>query len=86
MSRPTVLMIDELSLGLAPQAVDTLSEALRRIRSDGLSILLVEQDVLAALELADRGFVIDRGRVVLSGPAQAVAKDAKVREAYLGVV
>jgi branched-chain amino acid transport system ATP-binding protein len=86
MSRPTVLMIDELSLGLAPQAVELLSEALARIRRDGVSILLVEQDVLAALELADRAFVIDRGRVVLAGAAQAVAKDPKVREAYLGVV
>jgi branched-chain amino acid transport system ATP-binding protein len=86
MSKPSVLMIDELSLGLAPQAVDALSDALVQIRRDGVSILLVEQDVLAALEIADRAFVIDRGRVVLSGESAAIAKDARVREAYLGVV
>jgi branched-chain amino acid transport system ATP-binding protein len=86
MARPTLLMIDELSLGLAPKAIEALTEALVRIRREGVSILLVEQDVLAALELADRGFVIDRGRVVLSGPSTVIAKDPRVREAYLGVV
>ena len=60
-------MIDELSLGLAPKAIEALTEALGRIRAEGVSILLVEQDVLAALELADRAFVIDRGRVLVSG-------------------
>jgi branched-chain amino acid transport system ATP-binding protein len=86
MARPVLLMIDELSLGLAPKAIEALTEALVRIRRDGVSILLVEQDVLAALELADRACVIDRGRVVTAGPAAMVAKDPKVREAYLGTV
>ena len=86
MGRPKLLMIDELSLGLAPKAVELLSEALVRIGQTGVAILLVEQDVIAALELASRAFVIDRGRVVLSGPSAAVAADPKVREAYLGVV
>jgi branched-chain amino acid transport system ATP-binding protein len=85
MSRPRLLMIDELSLGLAPKAVEQLSEALVQIRrARELAILLVEQDVLAALELSDRAFVIDRGRVALSGLADTVSKDPKVREAYLG--
>ncbi len=79
-------MIDELSLGLAPKAVEVLTEAIRRIRAEGVAVLLVEQDVLAALDLADRAFVVDRGRVVASGPSAAIAKDPKVREAYLGVV
>ena len=85
MARPRLLMIDELSLGLAPKAIEALTEALVRIRADGVAILLVEQDVLAALELADRAFVIDRGRVSVSGPAATIAKDPKVREAYMGV-
>jgi branched-chain amino acid transport system ATP-binding protein len=85
MARPRLLMIDELSLGLAPKAIESLTEALVRIRADGVAILLVEQDVLAALELADRAFVIDRGRVTVSGPSATIAKDPKVREAYLGV-
>jgi branched-chain amino acid transport system ATP-binding protein len=85
MSRPKLLMIDELSLGLAPKAVEQLTEALVQIRrSRDLAILLVEQDVVAALELSDRAFVIDRGRVAFSGSADQVAQDPKVREAYLG--
>ena len=86
MGRPQLLMIDELSLGLAPKAVELLSEALVRVAQGGPAILLVEQDVVAALELASRAFVVDRGRVVLSGPSASVAADPKVREAYLGVV
>ena len=85
MSCPKLLMIDELSLGLAPKAVEQLRDALVRVRrARELAILLVEQDVIAALELADRAFVIDRGQVVLSGPADQVARDSRVREAYLG--
>ncbi|HZP69368.1 MAG TPA: ABC transporter ATP-binding protein [Pseudolabrys sp.] len=85
MSRPKLLMIDELSLGLAPKVVEQLSVALMQIqRTRELAILLVEQDVLAALELSSRAFVIDRGRVALSGQADVVSKDPKVREAYLG--
>jgi branched-chain amino acid transport system ATP-binding protein len=79
-------MIDELSLGLAPKAIEVLTDAIRRIRGEGVSILLVEQDVLAALELAERAFVVDRGRVVAAGAAGAIAMDPKVREAYLGIV
>jgi branched-chain amino acid transport system ATP-binding protein len=85
MARPALLMIDELSLGLAPKAIETLTEALLRIRREGVAILLIEQDVLAALELADRACVIDRGRVVVSGCAATIAQDPRVREAYLGI-
>ncbi len=85
MSAPRLLMIDELSLGLAPQIVEQLSEILLRIRGDGLSILVVEQDVNAALELADRGFVVDRGRITLHGDTETLQTDPQVREAYLGM-
>lgn len=85
MSRPKLLMIDELSLGLAPKAVETLGESLRDIRSSGVSILLVEQDVMTAFELADRGYVIDQGRVSMSGPSQELLKAPEIREAYLGM-
>jgi len=86
MSAPKLLMIDELSLGLAPAAVDLLCDALRRLNAEGLTILVVEQDVTTALELAHRGFVMDRGRVVKSGVSNELSEDAAVRQAYLGVL
>jgi branched-chain amino acid transport system ATP-binding protein len=85
MGRPRLLLIDELSLGLAPQAVDHLLEALQAINAGGVAILLVEQDVMTAFELAHRGFVIDRGCVVTAGRAADLANDPAVREAYMGV-
>jgi branched-chain amino acid transport system ATP-binding protein len=84
MARPKLLMIDELSLGLAPRLVEELMETLRRINADGLTILLVEQDVITALELASYAYVLNNGRIVLEGPASALARDPTVREAYLG--
>ncbi|TCT04195.1 ABC transporter ATP-binding protein [Aquabacter spiritensis] len=84
MARPSLLMIDELSLGLAPRMVDLLADGLRRVNAEGVAVLLVEQDVMNALELADRAFVLDRGRVTLSGPAAALADDPAIREAYMG--
>ncbi len=85
MARPRLLMIDEPSLGLAPKVVERLIEVARAINRDGTSILLVEQDVLVALEAADRGYVLENGRVALSGPAGELAQDPAVRRAYLGV-
>ena len=85
MSRPTLLMIDELSLGLAPRAVEKLSEALLEINKSGLTILLVEQDVFTAFELAHSGIVIETGRVSFSGPSASLAQDPRVRSAYMGV-
>jgi branched-chain amino acid transport system ATP-binding protein len=85
MAAPRLLMIDELSLGLAPRIVEELSGALARINATGLSILLVEQDVVTALELSQHAFVMDRGRIVLAGPSRTLADDRFMQEAYLGV-
>ena len=85
MSRPKLLMIDELSLGLAPRMVELLSERLREINRSGVAVLLVEQDVMNALELADRAYVIDRGRVTKAGPSTSLAGDPVIREAYMGI-
>jgi branched-chain amino acid transport system ATP-binding protein len=85
MTRPALLMIDELSLGLAPRVVEQLGHALLEINRSGIAILLVEQDVATAFELARRGFVLDQGRVVLSGPTSELARNPTVREAYMGL-
>jgi branched-chain amino acid transport system ATP-binding protein len=85
MAAPSLLLIDELSLGLAPRVVEELSESLRAVNKSGIAILLVEQDVMNALELAGRAYVIDQGRVVKSGPAMSLARDPAIREAYMGL-
>ena len=85
MSRPTLLMVDELSLGLAPKAVEMLSEALLNINKMGLTILIVEQDVFTALELAKRAYVIETGRVAMHGSSAELSLDPRVRQAYLGL-
>ncbi len=85
MASPSLLLIDELSLGLAPRVVELLSESLRAVNKSGVAILLVEQDVMNALELADRAYVIDHGRVTMSGPAMSLANDPAIREAYMGL-
>jgi branched-chain amino acid transport system ATP-binding protein len=84
MTSPKLLMIDELSLGLAPKLVSELGLALLAINRAGLSILLVEQDVATALRLASYGFVLDTGRIVLAEPARLLSNNAMVQEAYLG--
>lgn len=86
MGRPRLLMIDELSLGLAPAIVDQLCDTLRALNRDGLSILVVEQDVATALELASHAFVMDTGRVTRSGPSAELRNDPAIREAYLGSI
>ncbi len=85
MGRPGLLMIDEPSLGLAPKVVESVVEVCRAINRDGVSVLLVEQDVLVALEAADRGYVLENGRVVLSGAAAELMDNQDIRRAYLGV-
>ncbi|MCC5812258.1 MAG: ABC transporter ATP-binding protein [Ectothiorhodospiraceae bacterium] len=85
MSRPKLLMIDELSLGLAPALVDRLADALVEINRRGQTILLVEQDVMAAFELASRAFVIETGRIATSGTTAALSDDPKIQQAYLGI-
>jgi branched-chain amino acid transport system ATP-binding protein len=85
MSRPKLLMIDELSLGLAPRLVERLGEALTEINRDGLTILLVEQDVMTAFEIARYGLIIETGRVGLRGTTAMLADDPGIRQAYLGM-
>jgi branched-chain amino acid transport system ATP-binding protein len=84
MAAPKLLMIDELSLGLAPRLIEELCEALVKINRTGVSILLVEQDVITALELASYGFVLDRGRIALAGDTRELATNPVVKDAYLG--
>ncbi len=85
MARPKLLMVDELSLGLAPKVVDHLIDVVREINKEGTALLLVEQDVLVALDVAHRAYVLENGRVALSGTAADVRDDAGVRRAYLGL-
>jgi branched-chain amino acid transport system ATP-binding protein len=85
MAAPRLLMVDEMSLGLAPVIVDRLLGVLDQIRKQQVAIFLVEQDVFAAFEVADRGYVMETGRIVRSGTTQELAEDPAVRAAYLGV-
>ena len=84
MSRPRVLLLDEPSLGLAPILVQTVFATIQDINRQGTSILLVEQNALQALTIANRGYVLQTGEVVLTGPASDLIKDEMVRKAYLG--
>jgi len=84
MAAPRCLMLDEPSLGLAPIMVDTLADTIVSLHESGLTILLVEQRVDLALRLADRGYVMETGRIVLEDKAAALLADERVREAYLG--
>ena len=85
MSKPELLMLDEPSLGLAPVIVDTVFASLERIRSMGVTILLVEQNLLASLAIADRGYVIEVGANVVNDTAAGLANNERVRTAYLGI-
>jgi branched-chain amino acid transport system ATP-binding protein len=85
MARPKLLMIDELSLGLAPVLTESLMETIGRLNAEGMTILTVEQDVQAALERATRGYVLETGHIVLAGTATELLGDERVRQAYLGV-
>jgi branched-chain amino acid transport system ATP-binding protein len=85
MAQPEILMLDELSLGLAPFLVLELFEILQRLRDEGLTMLLVEQNVQMALAISDYAYVLADGRVALEGPSRKVAKERYVKEAYLGI-
>jgi branched-chain amino acid transport system ATP-binding protein len=85
MAGPSLLLIDELSLGLAPRVVEKLSESIRTINNSGVAVLMVEQDVMNALELASRAYVIDRGRVTTEGASKDLATNPAIREAYMGL-
>jgi branched-chain amino acid transport system ATP-binding protein len=84
MSKPRVLMMDEPSLGLAPIVVSMIFEIIREINASGVTVLLVEQNALAALEEADRGYVLETGRITLTGTGEELLADDRVRKAYLG--
>ena len=85
MADPKLLMIDEMSLGLAPVVIEKIIEALVRIRDKGTTILIVEQDVNAALEVSDRGYVIENGKLVLSGNACDLINNDMIKSAYMGI-
>jgi len=85
MAAPKLLMIDEMSLGLAPVVVDQLRDILLEIRNQGVTVLLVEQDVYSALQVADRGYVLETGAVVRDGSAAALANDPQIQRAYFGL-
>ena len=85
MSQPRLLMLDEPSQGIMPKLVDDIFAAIQRIRDLGLTILLVEQRLAEALEIADRAYVLQTGRIVMSGKASDIAADSAVRKAYLGL-
>jgi branched-chain amino acid transport system ATP-binding protein len=85
MSEPKLLMLDEPSLGLAPAVVDQLYDALERLNDDGLTMLLAEQSVPLALQIADHGYVLQTGHTVLDGPAAQLENDPQVQRIYLGI-
>lgn len=84
MLKPKILLMDEPSMGLAPVLVDAIFDIITRLNKDGTTILLVEQNALMALRTAARAYVLETGRIVLSGPAQEVAQNPEVKRAYLG--
>jgi branched-chain amino acid transport system ATP-binding protein len=84
MSRPKLILFDEPSLGLAPNIVDRTFDIIRQIRGDGMTVVMVEQNAYAALELSDRAYVLEQGRVALSGTGAELLDDPHVKHAYLG--
>ncbi|MFZ5452731.1 MAG: ABC transporter ATP-binding protein [Thermodesulfobacteriota bacterium] len=84
MSRPRLLMLDEPSMGLAPRMVSQVYQILRELKSEGTTLLLIEQNARAALKLADRGYVLETGRIILDGSAAELREDPEVQRAYLG--
>jgi branched-chain amino acid transport system ATP-binding protein len=85
MSRPSLLMLDEPSLGIMPRLVAQIFDTIHRIREQGVTVLLVEQNVFEALEISDRGYVLQSGRIVLEGPGRDLLGSDLVRKAYLGI-
>jgi len=85
MAKPRLLLLDEPSMGLAPNLVDHVLAVIRALKDDHLTILLVEQNARAALAIADRAYVMETGRITLSGSAAEIQADSRVRDAYLGI-
>jgi branched-chain amino acid transport system ATP-binding protein len=84
MSRPRVLLLDEPSMGLSPIMVDKIFEVIREVSAQGVTVLLVEQNARRALQIADRGYVMESGLITLTGEARKMLDDPQVRAAYLG--
>ncbi|MEP6825758.1 MAG: ABC transporter ATP-binding protein, partial [Ramlibacter sp.] len=84
MSRPKVLLLDEPSMGLSPIMVDKIFEVVREVYAQGVTVLLVEQNASRALQIADRGYVMESGLITMNGDAKVMLSDPKVRAAYLG--
>lgn len=84
-SRPCLLMLDEPSLGLAPKLVDEIYQKLQTLRELGLTVLLVEQNITYALDLADRGYVLENGRIAMEGSGEELAQNVHIKEHYLGL-
>jgi branched-chain amino acid transport system ATP-binding protein len=84
MAKPSLLLMDEPSMGLSPKLVEQSFEMIARLHESGVSMLVVEQNANMALSVADRGYVLQTGRIVLEGPAKDLAEDEELRRAYLG--
>ena len=85
MSKPRLLLLDEPTLGLAPLVIAQIFDIIRTIREEGVTVFLVEQNANKALHLADRGYVLENGRIVLEGPAEMLRRNPDVKEFYLGL-
>ena len=85
MSNPKILMLDEPSLGLAPIIIQKVFETIKKIKEQNTTILLVEQNVIKSLKIADRGYIMENGRITLSGEASKLLADDKIRKAYMGI-
>ncbi|RYE84650.1 MAG: ATP-binding cassette domain-containing protein, partial [Hyphomicrobiales bacterium] len=85
MARPACLLLDEPSMGLAPILVAQIFDVVKTLKSLGVTVLLVEQNAYAALRIADRGYVMETGRIGISGTAEELIADPRIREAYLGI-
>ena len=85
MSRPKLLLLDEPSMGLAPLLVDQIMKAIVGLKNDGITIFLVEQNAFSSLMIADRGYVMENGRIVIEGSGRDLLADQNVKAAYLGI-
>ncbi len=85
MAGPRLLMLDEPTLGLSPKIASEIYAILKRLHEEGISLLLVSQDVIQALKISNRAYVMENGRIIMEGPSQEILKNPKVKEAYLGI-
>ena len=83
-ANPEIMLLDEPFLGLAPMVIEDILQVIQNFRKEKVSILLVEQNASLALEMADRGYVMETGKVILEGPRETISKNEKIKAAYLG--